>query len=145
MTSFYNITRHKCGLYPRRHFCTKLASRCLKLSTHACLAQLDQHQTCKPVMVSVVSSSPTGGNFNFLRHVNANFAQKCQKCQICVIYKNLGCIFSIFFLCTLMILGMYLYKMHRVVDALFFSLTLHTASLPQSFVAILVRMTLSPE
>ena len=35
-------------------------------STHACLAQLDQHQTCKPVMVSVVSSNPTGGNFIFL-------------------------------------------------------------------------------
>ena len=36
-------------------------------STHACLAQLDQHQTCKPVMVSVVSSNPTGGNFIFLK------------------------------------------------------------------------------
>ena len=34
-------------------------------SRHACLAQLDQHQTCKPVMVSVVSSNPTGGNFFF--------------------------------------------------------------------------------
>ena len=43
-------------------------------STHACLAQLDQHQTCKPV--SVVSSSPTGGNFIFLRHLDANFVQK---------------------------------------------------------------------
>ena len=34
--------------------------------TLACLAQLDRHQTCKPVMVSVVSSNPTGGNFIFL-------------------------------------------------------------------------------
>ena len=61
----------------------------ISYSTHACLAQLDRHQTCKPVMVSVVSSSPTGGNFIFLRHINANFIQKCQKCQICVIYENL--------------------------------------------------------
>ena len=32
--------------------------------------------------------SPTEGNF-FLRHLDANFVQKCQKCQICVIYQNL--------------------------------------------------------
>ena len=39
----------------------------LKISypTHVCLAQLDRHQTCKPVMVSVVSLSPIGGNFIF--------------------------------------------------------------------------------
>ena len=48
----------------------------ISYSTHACLAQLDQHQTCKPVMVSVVSSNPTGGNFNILRHLDANFVQK---------------------------------------------------------------------
>ena len=46
---------------------TLLGSENLKLSTHACLAQLDQHQTCKPVMISVVSSSPTGGNFIFFK------------------------------------------------------------------------------
>ena len=33
----------------------------------ACLAQFDQHQTCEPVMVSVVSSNPTGGNFIFFK------------------------------------------------------------------------------
>ena len=38
----------------------------ISYSTHACLAQLDQHQTCKPVMVSVVSANPTGGKFIFL-------------------------------------------------------------------------------
>ena len=38
--------------------------------------QLDQHQICKPVMVSVVSSSPTGDNFIFLRHIDANFVKK---------------------------------------------------------------------
>ena len=37
----------------------------ISYSTHACLAQLDQHQMCKPVMVSSVSSSPTEGNFIF--------------------------------------------------------------------------------
>ena len=51
----------------------------ISYSTHACLAQLDQHQTCKPVMVSVVSSNPTGGNFNFLRHFDANFVQKSDR------------------------------------------------------------------
>ena len=64
----------------------------ISYSTHACLAHLDGHQTCKPVMVSVVSSSPTRGNFVFLKHLNANIVQKCQKCQNCVIYENLDCI-----------------------------------------------------
>ena len=64
----------------------------ISYSTHACLAQLDQYQTCNPVMVSVVSSNPTGSNFIFLRYLDANFVQKCQKCQICVIYKNLKCV-----------------------------------------------------
>ena len=50
---------------------------------------MDRHQTRKPVMASIVSSSPTGGNFIFLTHLNANFVQKCQKCQISVIYENL--------------------------------------------------------
>ena len=45
----------------------------ISYSTHACLAQLDQHHTCKPVIVSVVSSNPTGGNFN---HLDAYFVQK---------------------------------------------------------------------
>ena len=40
-------------------------------------------------MVSVVSSNPTGGNFIFLRNLDANFVQKWQKCQICCIYENL--------------------------------------------------------
>ena len=37
----------------------------ISYSTHVCLAQLVRHQTCKLVMVSVVSSIPTGGNFIF--------------------------------------------------------------------------------
>ena len=48
----------------------------ISYSTHACLAQLDQHQTCKPVMVSVVSSNSSGDNLIFLRHLDANFVQK---------------------------------------------------------------------
>ena len=48
----------------------------ISCSTHTCLAQLDQHQTCKPVMVSVVSSAPNGGNFISLQHLDANFVQK---------------------------------------------------------------------
>ena len=46
----------------------------ISYSTHACLAQLDQHQTYKPM--NVVSSNPIGGNFIFLRHLDANFVQK---------------------------------------------------------------------
>ena len=37
---------------------TKISLK-ISYSTHACLAQLDQHQTCNPVMVSV------GGSFIF--------------------------------------------------------------------------------
>ena len=48
----------------------------ISYSTHACLAQLDQHQTCKPVMVSVVSSNPTEATLFFLRDLDANFVQK---------------------------------------------------------------------
>ena len=43
---------------------TKLSFK-ISYSTHVYLAQLDRHQTCKPVMVSVVSLSPTGDNFIF--------------------------------------------------------------------------------
>ena len=64
----------------------------ISYSTHAYLAQLDQHQTRNPVMVGVMSSNPTGDNFIFLRHLDANFVQKCQKCQICFIYENLDCL-----------------------------------------------------
>ena len=63
----------------------------ISYSTHVCLVQLERHKACKPVMVSVVSSNPTGGNFIFLRQLNANFVQKCQKCQNCVIYENHEC------------------------------------------------------
>ena len=35
----------------------------ISYSTHACLAQLAQLQTCKLVKVSGVSSNPAGGNF----------------------------------------------------------------------------------
>ena len=41
-------------------------------------------------MVSGVSSNPAGGNLIFLRHLDANFVQKWQKCQICVIYESLN-------------------------------------------------------
>ena len=39
----------------------------ISYSTHASLAPLDQHQTCIPVIVSVMSSNPTGGNFIFFK------------------------------------------------------------------------------
>ena len=70
----------------------------ISYSTHVCLAQLDRHQTCEPVMVSC--------EFNYhwrqlylLRHLDANFVQTCQKCQICVIYENLDCLFGKMLLC----------------------------------------------
>ena len=37
----------------------------ISYSPHACLEQLDRHQTCKPVIVSIVSLSPTGDKFIF--------------------------------------------------------------------------------
>ena len=44
--------------------------------------------TSKPVMVTIVSSIPTGGNFifcwNFLKPLDVSFVQKYQKCQICI-------------------------------------------------------------
>ena len=55
---------------------------------HACLAQLDQHQTCQPVMVSVVSSNPTGGNFIFLRHLNVNFVQNDRNVRFVLFTKT---------------------------------------------------------
>ena len=36
----------------------------LRLARQDRLAKLDKHQTCKPMMVSVVSSNPTGGSFD---------------------------------------------------------------------------------
>ena len=68
----------------------------ISYSTHACLAQLDQHQTCKPVMVSVVSSNPTGGNFNILRHLDANFVQNDRNVRFVLLTKT-SCI-SVFYL-----------------------------------------------
>ena len=61
----------------------------LKLSTQACLAQLDQHQTCKPVMVSVVSSSsnPTGGNTIFLDTSMLIFTKITEMLDLCYLRK----------------------------------------------------------
>ena len=44
-----------------------------------------------PVMVAVVSSNPTGGNF--FKTLNVNFVQKC---QICVENEKPGCCASVF-------------------------------------------------
>ena len=41
------------------------------------LAQLDKHQTFKPVMVSVVGSIPPGGNFFFAKTI-CNFSMEIQ-------------------------------------------------------------------
>ena len=50
--------------------------------------ELDDHQTCKPMMVSVVSSSPTGGNFIFLRYFDANFCTKMSEMSdLCYLRK----------------------------------------------------------
>ena len=52
------------------------------------LAQLDQHQICKPVMVSVVSSNPTGGNFILLRHLDAKFVQNDRNVKFVLFTKT---------------------------------------------------------
>ena len=63
----------------------------ISYSTHACLAQLDQHQTCKPVMVIVVSSNPTGGNFILLNISMLILYKNDRNVRFCVFYENLGC------------------------------------------------------
>ena len=48
------------------------------------MAYLDKHSTLDPVMVSVVSSNLTGGNFlKFLKPFDVNFGLKC-KCDLIV-------------------------------------------------------------
>ena len=51
----------QCELVCETRFSLKIS-----YSTHVCLAQLDKYQTCKPVMVSVVSSIPTVSYFIIL-------------------------------------------------------------------------------
>ena len=67
----------------------------ISYSTHACLAQLDQYQTCKLVMVSVLSSNPTGGNFIFLRPLNANFVQNDRNVRFVLFTKTSSVSFSV--------------------------------------------------
>ena len=74
---------------------TLWGSESLKLSPHVCLAQLDRHQICKPVIVSCEFNSQWRQLY-FLRHLYANFVEKWQKCQIWVIYENL-----VYFSCLL--------------------------------------------
>ena len=51
---------------------------------HGSVAYLDKHSTLDPVMVSVVSSNPTGGNFlKFLKLFKVNLGLKC-KCDLIV-------------------------------------------------------------
>ena len=51
---------------------------------HGSVAYLDKHSTLDPVMVSVVNSNPTGGNFlNFFKPLDVNFGLKC-KCDLIV-------------------------------------------------------------
>ena len=52
------------------------------------MAYLDKHSTLDPVMVSVVSSNPTGSNFlKFLKPFDVNFGLKC-KCDLIVKNSN---------------------------------------------------------
>ena len=50
------------------------------------MAEWNSQLPSNPLMVGVVSSIPTGGNFNFLlkffKTSDVNFVQKCKKCQI---------------------------------------------------------------
>ena len=55
---------------------------------HASVAYLDKHSTLDPVMVSLVSLIPTGGNFlKFFKPFDVNFGLKC-KCDIIVKNSN---------------------------------------------------------
>ena len=47
---------------------------------HASVAYLDKYSTLNPVMVNVVSSISTGGNFlKFFKPLNVNFGLKCKR------------------------------------------------------------------
>ena len=53
-------------------------------AAHGSVAYLDKHLTLDPVMVSVVSSNPTGGNFlKFFKAFDVNIGLKC-KCDLIV-------------------------------------------------------------
>ena len=56
---------------------------------HGSVAYLDKHSTLDPVMVSVVSSNPTGGNFlKFFKLLDVNSGLKC-KCDLIVKNSNM--------------------------------------------------------
>ena len=61
----------------------------ISYSTHACLAQLDGIRLVIQWWSVLWVQIPLEATLFFLRHLDANFVQKCQKCQICVIYENL--------------------------------------------------------
>ena len=53
---------------------------------HGSVAYLDKHSTLHPVMISLVTLIPTGGNFlKFFKPLDVNFGLKC-KCDL--IAKN---------------------------------------------------------
>ena len=54
------------------------------------MAYLDKHSTLDPVMVSVVSSNPTGGNvLKFFKLLDVNFSLKC-KCDLVMENSNVS-------------------------------------------------------
>ena len=60
----------------------------LSILTHSCLAQLDQHQTCKPLIVSVVSLNATGGNFMFFSDTSMLISYKItEMSDFCYLWK----------------------------------------------------------
>ena len=71
---------------------TLKGSESLRLERFDRLAQLDKHQTSKPVMFSCELIS-TGGNFIFLlkllRHFDANFVQNVRNFRFVLLMKTL--------------------------------------------------------
>ena len=58
---------------------------------HGSVAYLDKHSILDLVMVSVVSSNPTGGNFlKFCKPLDVNFSLKC-KCDLIVKNSKVNC------------------------------------------------------
>ena len=52
------------------------------------LAELDKHQTSKPVVITVMSPFPIGNNFIFAEDIDVKFVQKSQNCQIYVVCET---------------------------------------------------------
>ena len=94
---------------------TLKGSESLRLARHARLAQLDKHQTSKPVMVSCVSSVPNWRQLYFLLKLFKT--PRCQFCtqmlDLCYLRKHRMLILKYIIYSCIYIKGLYCYHPQR--------------------------------